>query len=42
MRGKSLLISDYFVNQVCPQAAMMRLSAILKNRDLDAWRQACP
>lgn len=31
-----------FLNQVCPQAAEMQFSVILKNRDLDAWRQACP
>ena len=31
-----------FLDQVCPQAGTSNFSAILKNRDLDAWRQACP
>jgi parallel beta-helix repeat protein len=30
-----------FLAQVCPQAAAMQASAILKHRELDAWRQAC-
>jgi len=34
--------ADQFLNQVCPQAGTLGFSAILKNRDLDAWRQACP
>ncbi len=33
---------DQFLNQVCPQANTMNFNAILKNRDLDAWQQACP
>ncbi len=36
------LSTDQFLNQVCPQANAMNFSAILKNRELDAWRQACP
>jgi endo-alpha-1,4-polygalactosaminidase (GH114 family) len=36
------MTSDHFLNQVCPQAQTMSFSAMLKNRDLDAWRQACP
>jgi endo-alpha-1,4-polygalactosaminidase (GH114 family) len=36
------MTTDHFLSQVCPQAGTMSLSAILKNRDLDAWRQACP
>jgi hypothetical protein len=36
------MTSDHFLNQICPQAQTMSFSAILKNRDLDAWRQACP
>jgi hypothetical protein len=31
-----------FLEEVCPQAATMHLSAILKKRDLGAWRQGCP
>ncbi len=34
--------TDQFSNQVCPQAETMNFSAILKERDLNAWRQACP
>jgi endo-alpha-1,4-polygalactosaminidase (GH114 family) len=33
---------DQFLNQVCPQAEAMAFSAILKGRDLDAWRRGCP
>ncbi len=48
--GKAVFAAEYtdeitldrFLNQVCPQAAALKLSAILKNRDLDAWRRACP
>ncbi len=47
--GKAVLAAEYtdqmtgaeFQNQVCPQAATLSLSAILKNRDLDAWREVC-
>jgi hypothetical protein len=31
-----------FTAQVCPQAEALGFSAILKRRDLDAWRQGCP
>ncbi|UCC65762.1 MAG: endo alpha-1,4 polygalactosaminidase [Anaerolineae bacterium] len=31
-----------FVEQVCPQAEALGFSAILKRRDLDAWRRDCP
>jgi len=33
---------NHFLTTVCPQAQMLQFSAILKHRDLDAWRQACP
>ncbi|MFH2103617.1 MAG: endo alpha-1,4 polygalactosaminidase [Chloroflexota bacterium] len=36
------LTLNRFLTQVCPQAAAMKFSVILKNRDLDAWRRACP
>jgi hypothetical protein len=47
--GKAVLAAEYtdqmtgaeFQNQVCPQAATLSFSAILKNRDLDAWREVC-
>lgn len=34
--------ADQFLDQVCPQAEVLNLDVILKRRDLDAWRQACP
>ena len=48
--GKAVFTAEYtdelrvnqFLNQVCPQAATLGFSAILKNRDLDARRRACP
>jgi Tol biopolymer transport system component len=48
--GKAVFAAEYtdelttnqFLDQVCPQAGTSGLSAILKNRDLDAWREACP
>lgn len=48
--GKAVLAAEYtdqfttnqFLNQVCPQAGVMSLDVILKDRDLDAWRQGCP
>jgi endo-alpha-1,4-polygalactosaminidase (GH114 family) len=48
--GKVVFAAEYtnqltvkqFLNQVCPQADVMNLDAILKHRDLDAWRLACP
>jgi hypothetical protein len=36
------LTTNQFLNQVCPQAEALSLDAILKHRDLDAWRQGCP
>jgi endo-alpha-1,4-polygalactosaminidase (GH114 family) len=36
------MTTDQFLSEVCPQARAMNFNAILKNRDLDAWRQACP
>ena len=36
------LTVDRFLNGVCPQAEALGLSAILKDRDLDAWRRVCP
>jgi Tol biopolymer transport system component len=48
--GKAVFAAEYtdmmtenkFLDIVCPQAQALQFSAILKNRDLDAWRQACP
>ena len=48
--GKAVFAAEYtdeltlseFLDQVCPQAAMLGFSTVLKNRDLDVWRQACP
>jgi hypothetical protein len=48
--GKAVFAAEYtdqmtinqFLNQVCPQAEATDLSAILKDRDLDAWRRDCP
>jgi hypothetical protein len=48
--GKAVFAAEYsdewslsgFKNQVCPQAAAIGFGVILKDRDLDAWRQACP
>ncbi len=45
--GKPVFAAEYTdtgitLDQFCPQAAEMNISAILKNRDLDAWREACP
>ena len=48
--GKAVFAAEYtdqmtagqFASQVCPQAATLSFGAILKDRDLDAWRQACP
>jgi len=36
-----MTVSD-FLSSVCPQAQATHLSAILKNRELDVWRQGCP
>ena len=45
--GKPVFAAEYTdtgitLEQFCPQARAMNISAILKNRDLDAWREACP
>jgi hypothetical protein len=48
--GKAVFAAEYtdqlttnqFLDQVCPQAEASNLDVILKDRDLDAWRQACP
>ncbi len=45
--GKPVFAAEYTdmdatLDQFCPQAKALRFSAILKNRDLDAWRQGCP
>jgi endo-alpha-1,4-polygalactosaminidase (GH114 family) len=44
--GKPVFAAEYtdtgiITDQFCPQAREMNLSAILKNRDLDAWQEAC-
>jgi endo-alpha-1,4-polygalactosaminidase (GH114 family) len=44
--GKPVFAAEYAdtgmtLDQFCPQAKEMNFSAILKNRDLDAWREAC-
>ena len=48
--GKAVFAAEYtddldldrFLDDVCPLAGQMGLSAILKDRDLDAWRRGCP
>ena len=45
--GRAVFAAEYTdtgitLGDFCPQAATMKFSAILKHRDLDAWRQACP
>ena len=48
--GKAVFAAEYtdqlttnqFLNQVCPQAEVLNLDVIFKDRDLDAWRQGCP
>jgi hypothetical protein len=45
--GKAVFVTEYTDTGItrddfCPQARILRFSAILKHRDLDAWRQACP
>jgi Tol biopolymer transport system component len=48
--GKAVFSAEYtdmmtvsaFLSGVCPQAQTMQYSAILKDRDLGAWRHACP
>ena len=45
--GKPVFAAEYTdtgitLDQFCSQATAMNVSAILKNRELDAWRQDCP
>ncbi len=45
--GKPVFAAEYTdtgmtLDQFCSQAQAWGISAILKHRDLDAWRQACP
>lgn len=48
--GKAVFAAEYtdrmtvrrFQNQVCPQAADLGISAILKRRSLDSWLELCP
>ncbi len=48
--GKPVFAAEYtdmmsledFLADVCPQAKEMGFSAILKNRNLDAYQAACP
>ena len=48
--GKAVFAAEYtdewsvnqFLSQVCPQADTLGFSVVLKNRDLDAQRRACP
>jgi len=45
--GKPVFAAEYTdtgmtLAELCPQAEALQFSAILKHRDLDAWRQACP
>jgi len=48
--GKAVFAAEYsdewtvtqFHDKVCPRAKTMGFSAILKDRDLDAWRRDCP
>ena len=45
--GKPVFAAEYTDNGItmgdfCKQAREMGLSAILKNRELDAFREACP
>lgn len=34
--------AQQFLAELCPQAAALQIKAILKHRNLDAWRQTCP
>jgi len=45
--GKAVFAAEYTDTgitpaQFCPQAATLGFNAILKRRDLDAWRATCP
>ena len=44
--GKAVFTAEYTdtgltMDQFCPQAGVLNFNAILKHRNLDAWRQAC-
>jgi hypothetical protein len=46
-KGKPVLAAEYTdtgitLAEFCPQARALGIQAILKHRDLDAWRQPCP
>lgn len=45
--GKAVFAAEYTdtgitLDQFCPLAKTLKFSAILKHRDLDAWRETCP
>ncbi len=45
--GKPVLAAEYAdtgvdFGQICQEADRLRFSLILKNRELDAWRESCP
>jgi endo-alpha-1,4-polygalactosaminidase (GH114 family) len=45
--GKAVFSAEYTdtgmtIDRLCPEATAMNLNAILKHRDLDAYREACP
>jgi hypothetical protein len=45
--GKPVFSAEYTdmgvsLEQLCPQARLLDFSLILKDRDLDAWRETCP
>jgi hypothetical protein len=45
--GKAVFMAEYtdrgaWIGAFCPKAKELGFSGILKNRDLDAWREACP
>jgi len=44
--GKAVFAAEHTdtgasLERLCPEASTMNINAILKNRELDAWRQAC-
>ncbi|WP_148714026.1 endo alpha-1,4 polygalactosaminidase [Chitinolyticbacter meiyuanensis] len=45
--GKAVFMAEYTdltgdTSQFCPQAKQLKFSGVLKRRNLDAWRVACP
>jgi hypothetical protein len=45
--GKAVFAAEYTdtgltLDQFCPQVSVLNFNAILKHRELDAWREACP